>query len=98
MQSSEKEGSKTKNDERQGNDDDDGEEEEGNPETTTKTQPPLLADGHGQWSVSRADEVEVWSYRIALSLSCCGALGVAAGSSLGKAAAINRITSSGRAG
>ena len=55
---------------------------------TTKT--PLLYDGHyGQWSVSRADEVEVWSYRIALSLSCCGALGVAAGCVFGKDGAIN---------
>jgi len=65
-------------------------EEEEEAETTTKTQPPLLYDGHyGQWSVSRADEVEVWSYRIALSLSCCGALGVAAGCVFGKDGAIN---------
>ena len=65
-------------------------EEEEEAETTTKTQPPLLYDGHyGQWSVSRADEVEVWSYRIALSLSCCGALGVAAGCVFGKDVAIN---------
>ena len=65
------------------------EEEEEEAETTTKTQP-LLYDGHyGQWSVSRADEVEVWSYRIALSLSCCGALGVAAGCVFGKDGAIN---------
>ena len=64
--------------------------EEEEAETTTKTQPPLLYDGHyGQWSVSRADEVEVWSYRIALSLSCCGALGVAAGCVFGKDGAIN---------
>ncbi len=39
--------------------------------------------------MSRADEVEVWSYRIALSLSCCGALGVAAGCVFGKDGAIN---------
>ena len=62
-------------------------------ETTTLEEeeaPPLLYDGHyGQWSVSRADEVEVWSYRIALSLSCCGALGVAAGCVFGKDGAIN---------
>ena len=65
------------------------EEEEEEAETTTKTTP-LLYDGHyGQWSVSRADEVEVWSYRIALSLSCCGALGVAAGCVFGKDGAIN---------
>jgi len=65
------------------------EEEEEEAETTTKTQP-LLYDGHyGQWSVSRADEVEVWSYRIALSLSCCGALGVAAGCVFGKDGAID---------
>ena len=66
------------------------EEEEEEAETTTKTTQPLLYDGHyGQWSVSRADEVEVWSYRIALSLSCCGALGVAAGCVFGKDGAIN---------
>ena len=65
------------------------EEEEEEAETTTKTTP-LVYDGHyGQWSVSRADEVEVWSYRIALSLSCCGALGVAAGCVFGKDGAIN---------
>ena len=65
------------------------EEEEEEAAETTKTQP-LLYDGHyGQWSVSRADEVEVWSYRIALSLSCCGALGVAAGCVFGKDGAIN---------
>ena len=65
-------------------------EEEEEAETTTKTQPPLLYDGHyGQWSVSRADEVEVWSYRIALSLSCFGALGVAAGYASGKDFLIN---------
>ena len=63
-------------------------------ETTTleeeEAQPPLLYDGHyGQWSVSRADEVEVWSYRIALSLSCFGALGVAAGYASGKDFLIN---------
>jgi len=66
------------------------EEEEAETLTTKTTQPPLLYDGHyGQWSVSRADEVEVWSYRIALSLSCCGALGVAAGCVFGKDGAIN---------
>ena len=65
------------------------EEEEEATETTTKTTP-LVYDGHyGQWSVSRADEVEVWSYRIALSVSCCGALGVAAGCVFGKDGAIN---------
>lgn len=61
-------------------------------ETTTLEEeaPPLLYDGHyGQWSVSRADEVEVWSYRIALSLSCFGALGVAAGYASGKDFLIN---------
>ena len=61
-------------------------------ETTTLEEeaPPLLYDGHyGQWSVSRADEVEVWAYRIALSLSCFGALGVAAGYASGKDFLIN---------
>ena len=66
------------------------EEEEAETLTTKTTQPPLLYDGHyGQWSVSRADEVEVWSYRIALSLSCFGALGVAAGYASGKDFLIN---------
>ena len=65
------------------------EEEEEEAETTTKTTP-LVYDGHyGQWSVSRADEVEVWSYRIALSLSCFGALGVAVGYASGKDFLIN---------
>jgi hypothetical protein len=44
---------------------------------------------YGRWSVSKADEIEVWSYRVALSLACAGASGVVLGGFTGNEDIVN---------
>ena len=44
---------------------------------------------YGTWTVTSQDELEVWSYRVALSLACVGALGVVFGDVSGNEAMVN---------
>ena len=44
---------------------------------------------YGTWTVTSRDELEVWSYRVALSLACVGALGVVFGDVSGNEAMVN---------
>ena len=44
---------------------------------------------YGTWTVTSRDELEVWSYRVALSLACVGALGVVLGDVSGNEEMVN---------
>lgn len=69
-------------------DDDDDDRERGNAEGNNEEQ--YYYEGmYGRWSVSKADEIEVWSYRVALSLACAGASGVVLGGFTGNEDIVN---------
>jgi uncharacterized integral membrane protein len=44
---------------------------------------------YGTWTVTSQDELEVWSYRVALSLACLGAVGVVLGDVSGNEEMVN---------
>jgi len=68
-------------------DDDDDDRERGNAEGNNEEQ--YYEGMYGRWSVSKADEIEVWSYRVALSLACAGASGVVLGGFTGNEDIVN---------
>jgi uncharacterized integral membrane protein len=68
-------------------DDDDDDLERGNAEGNNEEQ--YYEGMYGRWSVSKADEIEVWSYRVALSLACAGASGVVLGGFTGNEDIVN---------
>jgi len=69
-------------------DDDDDDRERGNAEEGNNEE--RYYEGmYGRWSVSKADEIEVWSYRVALSLACAGASGVVLGGFTGNEDIVN---------
>jgi uncharacterized integral membrane protein len=68
-------------------DDDDDDRERGNAEGNNGEQ--YYEGMYGRWSVSKADEIEVWSYRVALSLACAGASGVVLGGFTGNEDIVN---------
>ena len=72
--------SATRNDSDEGGDDDDDENER---------QKEYYEGLYGTWTVTQTDELEVWSYRVALSLACLGAVGVVLGDISGNEQMVN---------
>ena len=70
--------SATKNDSDEGGDDDENER-----------QKEYYEGLYGTWTVTQTDELEVWSYRVALSLACLGAVGVVLGDVSGNEQMVN---------